>query len=91
MTDSWRIGIDKQNKPKLVSKGLFSLSRNPIFLGILLADLGLFLWVPNAFTLLITVLSYAAIQTRVRLEEAFLFQTHEKEYKQYTEVVRRWL
>ena len=28
---SWRIGIDEKNRTGLVTNGLFSLSRNPIF------------------------------------------------------------
>ena len=91
MAQSWRIGIDYQRKTKLVTHGLFSVSRNPIFLGILFADLGLFLVIPNAFTLLIAVWSYSVIQTQVRLEETHLRSTHGEEYEKYLERVRRWL
>ena len=91
MSDAWRIGIDTKHKTDLVSKGLFSLSRNPIFLGIIVADIGLFLVVPNAFTLLIGVLSIVVIQTQVRLEEAFLVEAHGDAYIRYREEVRRWL
>ena len=91
MADSWRIGIDTKNKTELISKGLFSVSRNPIFLGILIADLGIFLVIPNAFTLLIATLSFTAIQTQVRLEEAFLEKTHRTKYRDYCKKVRRWI
>ncbi len=91
MGNSWRIGIDKKRETKLVSSGLFSISRNPIFLGILVADLGLFLVIPNAFTLLIAVLSYASIQTQVRLEEQFLHTEKGQQYVDYQKRVRRWL
>jgi protein-S-isoprenylcysteine O-methyltransferase Ste14 len=91
MANSWRIGIDTKNKTQLITKGLFSISRNPIFLGILVADLGLSLVIPNAFTLLITVLSFAAIQTQVRLEETFLQQSHGEDYAVYFNRVRRWV
>ena len=57
MRESWRIGIDEINKSELVTSGLFSYSRNPIFLGIMIANFGLFLILPNAFTLLIISLS----------------------------------
>jgi protein-S-isoprenylcysteine O-methyltransferase Ste14 len=33
MGDSWRIGIDQEQKTSLVRHGVFKLSRNPIFLG----------------------------------------------------------
>ncbi len=91
MSDSWRIGIDKTNKTELVTHGLFSISRNPIFIGILLADLGLFLIAPNAFTMLVVVLSFAVIQTQVRLEEEFLKESHGEDYLEYFRNVRRWI
>ncbi|MFT5166791.1 MAG: protein-S-isoprenylcysteine O-methyltransferase Ste14 [Saprospiraceae bacterium] len=91
MSNSWRIGIDTKNKTELVTNGLFSISRNPIFLGILIADLGLFLVLPNAFTLLIAVWSYSVIQTQVRLEEAFLREQHSEDYLHYCTEVRRWI
>lgn len=91
MADSWRIGIDTQNKTKLVSEGLFSISRNPIFLGMLIANLSLFLILPNAFTLLIAVTSFTTIQTQVRLEEVFLLATHGENYISYCKRVNRWI
>jgi len=90
MANSWRIGIDEKNKTELVTNGLFSVSRNPIFLGIMIANLGLFLVIPNAFTLLIVSLSTVSINTQIRLEEAFLKSSHGKEYQDYLHQVRRW-
>ena len=91
MANSWRIGIDEKNKTKLVTKGLFSISRNPIFLGIMIANIGLFLVIPNAFTLLIISLSTISINIQVRLEEAFLKQEFENQYLEYSKKVRRWI
>ena len=91
MADAWRIGIDTKNDTELVATGLFSMSRNPIFLGIILADIGLFLVAPNAFTLLIGVLSIVVIQTQVRLEEAYLTTAHGDSYLSYKQKVARWL
>ncbi|MBT8218884.1 MAG: isoprenylcysteine carboxylmethyltransferase family protein, partial [Bacteroidia bacterium] len=91
MSSSWRIGIDTKNKTKLITSGLFSISRNPIFLGIMLANIGVFLVIPNSVTLLILVLSCVSINTQIRLEEAFLKQEFKNEYEAYTSKVRRWL
>jgi protein-S-isoprenylcysteine O-methyltransferase Ste14 len=91
MANSWRIGIDEKNKTKLITKGLFSISRNPIFLGIMMANIGLFLVIPNAFTLLVISLSTISINTQIRLEEAFLKQEFENEYVKYSKKVRRWI
>ena len=51
MGASWRIGIDTGEQPPLVRRGLFGCSRNPIFLGMRLNLVGLFLADPNAATL----------------------------------------
>lgn len=91
MANSWRIGIDEKNKTELVTKGLFSISRNPIFLGIMIANIGLFLVIPNAFTLLIFSLSTISINTQIRLEEEFLKREFGNDYLVYAKKVRRWL
>jgi protein-S-isoprenylcysteine O-methyltransferase Ste14 len=91
MANSWRIGIDKEQKTELVTSGIFSISRNPIFLGIMVANIGLFLVLPNAFTLLIVSLSTISINTQIRLEEEFLKNEFGDDYKVYQSKVRRWM
>ena len=91
MANSWRIGIDEKNKTDLVTNGMFSISRNPIFLGIMIANIGLFMIIPNAFTLVIILLSTTSINTQIRLEEAFLKQEFANDYLDYMKKVRRWL
>ena len=91
MGESWRIGIDNEHKTKLVQAGLFRISRNPIFLGIMVTLLGLLLVMPNAITLLIFVLGVVLINIQVRLEEEYLKKTHGDEYLRYTQLVRRWI
>jgi len=90
MRDSWRIGIDEVNKTELITSGFFSLSRNPIFLGIMIANGGLFLALPNAFTLLIVSLSTISINTQIRLEEEFLSKEFGAQYLAYQQRVNRW-
>jgi protein-S-isoprenylcysteine O-methyltransferase Ste14 len=91
MANSWRIGIDEKNETKLVTKGLFSISRNPIFLGIMIANIGLFLVIPNALTLLIISLSTISINTQIRLEEEYLKREFGNDYLKYVKKVRRWI
>ena len=52
MKNSWRIGIDTDTKTELVTSGLFSVSRNPIFFGMILSLVGLFFTTPNTLTLI---------------------------------------
>lgn len=91
MKDSWRIGIDEKNKTDLVTEGLFRFSRNPVFLGVILSNLGLFLVIPNAGTLLVLVMSYFSTQVQIRLEEEFLLKQFGAVYENYCLKVRRWL
>jgi protein-S-isoprenylcysteine O-methyltransferase Ste14 len=91
MANSWRIGIDEKNKTALVTKGIFSMSRNPIFLGMLSTLLGLFLTIPNAVTFTVLVTGFVVVQIQVRLEEAFLHKMHGADYANYCSKTRRWL
>ena len=43
MGDSWRIGINEEEKTPLVTNKLFKYSRNPIYLGLLISFLGFFI------------------------------------------------
>jgi protein-S-isoprenylcysteine O-methyltransferase Ste14 len=91
MGPSWRIGIDSASLTPLVVNGPFALSRNPIFLGMRLNLLGLFLVLPNAVTLTVLVAGELLMQIQVRLEEDFLSGTHGPAYTHYRQHVRRWL
>lgn len=91
MGESWRIGIDHEHQTALVRTGVFGLSRNPIFLGMTITLVGLFLAIPNALTALTFLTGVVLIHIQVRLEEEFLAQNHGQEYCQYKQQVRRWL
>ena len=91
MGDSWRIGIDDQTASPLVQHGLFGISRNPIFLGMLVMLMGMLLTLPTAATLLVTVLGFVLIHIQVRLEESFLLDKYGNVYRDYQRRVRRWI
>lgn len=91
MGESWRIGIDTDNKTKLVQTGVYRVSRNPIFLGMMVTLFGLFLVIPNAVTLLIFVLIVVLINIQVRLEEEYLKSSHGEDYVRYQRTVGRWI
>jgi protein-S-isoprenylcysteine O-methyltransferase Ste14 len=91
MGKSWRVGIDTENKTELIEKGLFRVSRNPIFLGMRIALVGFFLALPNAFTLVAVALADVLMQFQVRLEEEFLTNVHGDKYREFCNRVRRWL
>lgn len=91
MSNSWRVGIDQAAITELKTKGLFYVSRNPVFLGMLITLAGLFLILPNAITLLSLVSSTLLFQVQVRLEEEYLRKTHGEAYNVYSKKVARWI
>lgn len=91
MGNAWRVGIDQAHQTELVQSGLFQWSRNPIFLGMRLNLLGLFLVLPNAVTLAVFILGDVLMQIQVRLEEEYLTQLHGESYQVYCQKVRRWI
>lgn len=91
MKNSWRIGIDHEQKTELITEGLFSYSRNPIFLGMLLVLAGLFLVTPNAVTLIFWIVGYILIQVQIRLEEEYLQRQHGEAYAIFCRKVPRRL
>jgi protein-S-isoprenylcysteine O-methyltransferase Ste14 len=91
MGRAWRIGVDYTNTPMLAREGLFRWSRNPIFLGLRINLLGLFLILPNAATLVIWLVGEALMQVQVRLEEEHLARTFGVTYADYQGAVRRWV
>lgn len=91
MGGSWRVGIDEQTKTELVTTGLFRYSRNPIYLGMMLALGGAFLIAPTGATLLILALCFVLMQIQIRLEEEYLTKLHGQRYLDYKRKVRRWM
>ena len=77
MGNSWRVGIDSEERIELVTTGLYAHVRNPIYSGGLLFAFGLVLLVPNAVSLsgLIVVLVVLEIVVR-RIEEPYLESVH---------------
>lgn len=88
---SWRIGIDDGHRTELVRRGIFSVSRNPIYLATRVILFGLFLIFPAAATLAVFVAMEILLQVQVRLEEAYLARLHGASYAAYQATVRRWL
>jgi protein-S-isoprenylcysteine O-methyltransferase Ste14 len=91
MGNSWRIGIDTEHRTELVRSGVFKISRNPIFVGMTVTLLGLFLIIPNVVTFITLLVGVILIGIQVRLEEEYLTRTHGDKYTEYRRSVRRWI
>jgi len=90
MGASWRIGIDER-PTELRANGLFARSRNPIFLGMRVMLLGLFLVMPNGWSLAFLPLGEVLMQLQVRFEEVHLAKLHGETYRAYSLRVPRWI
>jgi len=91
MGNSWRIGIDKKNKTELKRNGIFKLSRNPIFGGMIVSQIGFYLFHSTFLNLIILVVIYLLISIQIRLEEDFLTRQHGNDYMAFKKSVPRWL
>lgn len=91
MSASWRIGIDYNEKTELIKNGLFSYSRNPVFVGIIGTTSSTFLMIPNIISFTILICTYITIQIQVRLEEEYLSKVQGTDYKYYRNKVPRWM
>jgi protein-S-isoprenylcysteine O-methyltransferase Ste14 len=92
MGESWRIGVDEQERTELVTRGAFALARNPIFTGMIVTVAGLAAMVPNVLALAGLVLMVGAIQLQVRaVEEPYLRRMHGQDYDRYAATVGRFV
>jgi protein-S-isoprenylcysteine O-methyltransferase Ste14 len=76
----------------LVISGIYTRTRNPMYLGLLLALLGWGLYLANPFSLLVAV-AFVPYMNRfqIRPEERALKQAYGDDFSQYCRRVRRWL
>ena len=88
MKNAWRIGIDEK-KTMLVTHGMFSISRNPVFAGMLVSGWGLFLVLPNILSFFSAACTHIILQIQIRLEEVHLLKQHGTVYETYKANVRR--
>src|SRR5206468_3762826 len=70
--DSWRVGIDEKSPGELISRGIFAVTRNPIFLSLIVYASGTFLIQGRWIFLIFTVLIAAGVQYQIVEEEKFL-------------------
>lgn len=92
MHKDWFSGIaPDQYAQQLVTTGPFSVSRNPLFVGILIGQLGFFFALPSIFSLLCLVVGVSVIWSQSQVEEMALAQRYGDHYQQYRANVARWI
>jgi len=89
--DSWRVGVDYETPGALVTRGIFSLTRNPIYVFIDSWFIGIFLINGTLIFLVLAVLAIAAQHWQILREEAFLKQRYGEAYERYRQQTARYL
>lgn len=77
----------------LVTTGIYSVTRNPMYLGFLVVLVACGIFVANAVALLFGPAAFALYIDRLQIpaEERALTQAFGDEYRAYTKRVRRWI
>jgi protein-S-isoprenylcysteine O-methyltransferase Ste14 len=88
---SFRIGIDVDQPGRLVTTGIFAVSRNPIYVGFFVFLVGQLLVFPNWVPLIYLVAATGLFHRQVLREEEFMRQRYGHEYAEYRSHVRRYV
>ena len=92
MKENWRAGVQKEEKTTLVTTGIYSISRNPAFLGFDLMYIGILFSFFNWFLCFVTSFAVLFFHLQiVNVEEDFLIEAFGDEYLQYKSKVCRYL
>jgi protein-S-isoprenylcysteine O-methyltransferase Ste14 len=78
--------------PEIISTGVYGITRNPMYLGLALLQIGIGVGLANGWIVaLIPVVIAVVYATAIRHEEAYLERKFGDAYVAYKESVRRWL
>ena len=89
--NSFRVGIDVDQPGRLVTNGMFAVSRNPIYVGFFVFLVGQLLVFPDWVPLAYLVGATALFHRQVLREEGFMRQRYGREYAEYCGRVRRYV
>lgn len=88
---SWTSGVSEQGPQRLVTTGFYGFSRNPIYMGVLTAQIGFALALPSVFSVVCLLVGVTIILRQAKLEERHLFSKFPQQYALYQQQVRRWI
>jgi len=91
MGRSWRIGIDPGSRERLVTTGVFAVSRNPIYLALDLLAASAFAMSGSVYFLISGLVVVTGIHVQILREERFLGGVFGAEYVAYRARVRRYI
>jgi choline dehydrogenase-like flavoprotein/protein-S-isoprenylcysteine O-methyltransferase Ste14 len=90
MGRSWRIGVD-QKRTSLVTGGVYSYVRNPIYVGVIVLGFATLMMTPSIIGAVGALGYWIAIQVQVRYEERLLLDVHGDDYRRFCDRVGRFV
>lgn len=87
---SLRFGMNNNNQGKLVTSGIFSLTRNPFFLSLDFYFVGQAMVFPGILFICMSILTILSIHFFILKEEKFLLRHYQNNYFDYARKVRRY-
>ena len=91
MKNSWRVGIKYDQKTKLVTSGIYKISRNPYFLSYNILILGYIFVFPSLILIVFYVCLVMVFHKMILEEEDYLETVHGDLYLDYKKKVNRYL
>lgn len=91
MGKEWRSGMRVRDQSELITTGPFAISQNPMMLCVVIGQVGFFLALPSAFTLICLLAGVWAVVTQVRVEQHLLRERFGAPYDAYAARTPRWL
>lgn len=91
MKNSWRVGFAENQETTLITNGIFSISRNPAFVGFDLLFVGILVGNYNLYNLIFTVLALISLHIQIIREEKYLERSFGAEYRDYCKKTGRYM
>lgn len=83
--------VNSEEKPQLITTGIYHYIRHPAYTAIILSYIGTFLIIPNVFMLIFLLGGIFVIYEHSREEEKSLMKIYGEEYERYKKRVGRFL
>ncbi len=91
MKDSWRAGLARDDETKMVTDGIYQISRNPAFLAFDCVYLGILLMFFNPVLLVLSLWAMIMLHLQILQEEKYLLTVFGEEYYNYKTRVCRYI
>jgi protein-S-isoprenylcysteine O-methyltransferase Ste14 len=85
------MGLPKNDVIQLRTTGIYKLSRNPMYLGLIIVAIASVMMVPNPFNLVFAVVGILIHHKIIVNEEKFLTERFGQQYLDYKKTTKRYL